>query len=247
MDQTTTRVANAALRKLDNVSGATVLGCLMKRGYVHTWMEGVRPLASGRHLVGRAVTLRYLPTRPDLQQRIARGAEGREFNETPRWDALERLGPGDVLVADAMGRSLTSTGGDVVYSRILTRGAAGLVTDGAVRDGHRVTAYGFPVFAGGSTPTVGEPFILPYSVNEPIQCGGVLVCPGDVLIGDEEGVVVLPAQLADEVADEAIEHEQMEEALLEHVMERRISPKTFYPFNDETRRIYEEWKERRGG
>ena len=109
-----------------------------------------------------------------------------------------------------MGRSLTSTGGDVVYSRILTRGAAGLVTDGAVRDGHRVTAYGFPVFACGSTPTVGEPFILPYSVNEPIQCGGVLVCPGDVLIGDEEGVVVLPAQLADEVADQEDARETVE-------------------------------------
>ncbi len=241
------KVPDSTLRKLESVSGATVLGLLLKRGYEHTWMRGVRPLAPGRHLAGRAVTLRFLPSRPDLQERIARGGQGREFNETPRWDALERLRPGDVLVADAMGRPDASTGGDVVYSRVLTSGAAGLVTDGAVRDGHKVAKYGFPVFAGGSTPTVGEPHILPYSVNEPVQCGGVLVWPGDALIGDDEGVVVLPSQLADEVADEAVEHEEIEQAVLEHVIERRISAKTFYPFNEETKRVYEEWKSRRRG
>ena len=240
-------VSDATLKKLDNVSSATVLGQLARRGYVNTWMEGVRPLSPGIHLAGRAVTLRFLPTRPDLQERIARGGSGREFNDTPRWDALEKLGPGDVLVADAMGRSHTSTGGDVVYSRVLTKGAAGIVTDGGIRDGHKVAAYGFPVFAGGSTPTIGEPFILPYSVNEPVQCGGVLVWPGDVLVGDDEGVVVLPSQLADEIADEALEHEEIEQALLEHVMEQGVSPRDYYPFNEDTKRLHEEWKSRRDG
>ena len=247
MVEPNSRVSPETLDKLSSVSSATVLGLLAKRGYVNTWMEGVRPLSPGRHLVGRAVTLRFLPTRPDLQELIARGGAGREFNDTPRWDALEKLGPGDVLVADAMGRSHTSTGGDVVYSRVLTKGAAGIVTDGGIRDGHKVAAYGFPVFAGGSTPTIGEPFILPFSVNEPVQCGGVLVWPGDVLVGDDEGVVVLPSQFADEIADEALEHEEVEQALLDHVMEKGVSPRDFYPFNEDTKRLHEEWKSRQEG
>ena len=124
--------------------------------------------------------------------------------------------------------------------------AEGLVTDGGVRDGHKVTRYGFPVFAGGSTPTVGEPNILPYAVNEPVQCGGVLVWPGDLLLGDDNGVVVVPSQLAEELLPECVEHDEIEEALLEYTQERKISPKSFYPFNDDTMKIYEEWKSKRG-
>ena len=128
----------------------------------------MRPLSPGLHLAGRAVTLRFPADAPrSAGAHCPRGKRPRVQRHAPRWDALEKLGPGDVFVADAMGRASTSTGGDVVYSRVLTKGAAGIVTDGGIRDGHKVAAYGFPVFAGGSTPTIGEPFILPYSVNEP--------------------------------------------------------------------------------
>lgn len=238
-------VSNELLEKYQSVSNATVLGRLLKRGYEKTYMIGVHTLAPGRRLVGRAVTLRYLPSRPDLAQRIATGAHGEGFNETPRWQALEALGPGDVFVGDAMGLSTVSTGGDVVFSRIITQGAAGLVTDGGVRDGHKVARYGYPVFAGGSTPTVGEPNILPYEVNGPIQCGGVLVWPGDVILGDDDGIVVLPSQLAEELLEECVEHDEIEEALLEYTQERGISPKLFYPFNDDTMKIFAEWKSKR--
>jgi regulator of RNase E activity RraA len=242
----TAKVSNELLERYESVSNATVLGILLRRGYEKVYMYGVKSLAPGRRLVGRAVTLRYLPSRPDLAKRIATGAHGEGFNETPRWQALEALGPGDVFVGDAMGLSTVSTGGDVVFSRILTKGAAGLVTDGGVRDGHKVVRYGYPVFAGGSTPTVGEPNILPYQVNEPVQCGGVLVWPGDVILGDDSGVVILPSQLAEEIYDECVEHDETEEALLEYTQERKISPKSFYPFNADTKRIYEEWKKRQG-
>ncbi len=246
MVEPTTRVSDELLESYRAVSSATVLGRLLQRGYDKTYMKGVHSLAPGRRLVGRAVTLRYLPSRPDLAKRVATGAHGEGFNETPRWEALEKMGPGDVFVGDAMGLSMVSTGGDVVFSRILTKGAAGLVTDGGVRDGHKVTRYGYPVFAGGSTPTVGEPNILPYSVNEPIQCGGVLVWPGDVLLGDDSGVVVMPSQLAEELLEECVEHDEVEQALLEYTQEQKISPKSFYPFNDETMKIYEDWKARQG-
>lgn len=239
-------VSNELLEKYRTVSNATVLGRLLHRGYDKTYMSGVHSLAPGRRLVGRAVTLRYLPSRPDLARRVATGAHGEGFNETPRWQALEALGPGDVFVGDAMGLSGVSTGGDVVFSRIVTQRAAGLVTDGGVRDGHKVARYGYPVFAGGSTPTVGEPNILPYEVNAPVQCGGVLVWPGDVILGDDDGIVVLPSQLAGELLPECVEHDEIEQALLEHTQQKRISPKSLYPFNDETMKIYAEWKRRQG-
>ena len=236
-------VSDDALERLRGVSNATILSCLARKGYEKVYMEGVVSLASGRRLVGRAVTLRYLPSRPDLASRITTGKYADGFNETPRWESLELLRPGDVWVGDAMGLDQVSTGGDVVFSRIRTIGAVGLVTDGAVRDGHKVVRYGFPVFAGGSTPTIGEPSILPYQVNVPIQCGKVLVWPGDVLLGDDDGVIVLPSQLVGEVTHEAIIHDEMEEALLEYTQRKGISPKRFYPFNDETEKIYEEWKD----
>jgi regulator of RNase E activity RraA len=234
------------LEKYKSVSNATVLGTLLRLGYEKTYMNGVHSLAKGRRLVGRAVTLRYLPSRPDLAKRIATGAHGEGFNETPRWQALEALGPGDVFVGDAMGLSGVSTGGDVVFSRVVTQGAAGVVTDGGIRDGHKVALYGYPVYAGGSTPTVGEPNILPYEINGPVQCGGVLVWPGDVILGDDDGIVVLPAQLAEEILEECIEHDEMEQALLDYTQERGISPKLLYPFNDETKKIHAEWKKKRG-
>ena len=245
MAEPTVRVSDELLARLQPVSNATILGLLLKRGYDKVYMEGVRSLAPGRRLVGRAVTLQYLPSRPDLAERVATGAHGEGFNETPRWEALEAMGPGDVFVGGAMGLANVSTGGDVVFSRVLTKGAAGVVTDGAVRDGHKVAQYGFPVFAGGSTPTVGEPDILPFQVNEPIACGGVLVWPGDVILGDDEGVVVLPSQLAGELVDEAIHHDEVEQALLEYTQREKVSPKLFYPFNEDTERIYQEWKSRR--
>ncbi len=247
MAEPTVRVSDDLLERLQPVSNATILGLLLKRGYDKVYMEGVRSLAPGRRLVGRAVTLRYLPSRPDLAERVATGAHGEGFNETPRWEALEAMGPGDVFVGDAMGLGNVSTGGDVVFSRVLSKGAAGVVTDGAVRDGRKVARYGYPVFAGGSTPTVGEPNILPFQVNEPVACGGVLVWPGDVILGDDEGVVVLPSQLAGELIDEAIRHDEVEQAVLEYTQREGVSPKLFYPFNEDTERIYQEWKSRHPG
>ena len=233
------------VERFRGVSNATVLGALWRRGYNKVYMSGVDSLAKGRRLVGKSVTLRYLPSRPDLQAVIATGTHGEGFNETPRWTALESLSEGDVLVADAMGLSDVSTGGDVVFSRILTQGAAGLVTDGAVRDGAKVAKYGYPVFAGGSTPTIGEPNILPYEVNEPIQCGGVLVWPGDLILGDDDGVVVCPSGMAEEIIEECVRHDEVEAAILEHTQRERVSPSRFYPFNDETERVYQDWLKRK--
>ena len=245
MTEPTTQLSPELISGFSNVSNATVLGALSRRGYNKVYMSGVESLAKGRRLVGVAVTLRYLPSRPDLQAKIATGTHGEGFNETPRWQALEALSKGKVLVADAMGMSKVSTGGDVVFSRILSQEAAGLVTDGAVRDGAKVAKYGYPVFAGGSTPTIGEPNILPYEVNEPIQCGGILVWPGDLVLGDDDGVVVCPSGLAEELLPECTRHDEIEAAVLEHTLRERISPSRYYPFNEETERLHTEWLKRK--
>ena len=245
MTEPTAQVSDELLAQLSKVSNATVLSALRQRGYNKVFMDGVKPLVTGRRLCARAVTLRSLPVRPDLSERIATGEHGNGFNATPRWDAVDAVGPGYALVTDAMRLSHVSTGGDVVYSRILTRKGAGVVTDGAIRDGAAVAEFGFPVYAGGSTSIVGEDHILPYQMNEPIQCGGVLVWPGDIVMGDDDGVVVLPSQLAAEVLPWAIEHDEMEQAVLEHTQRTGESPRPYYPFNDETRKLWEKWKKDR--
>src|SRR5699024_6355997 len=123
----------------------------------------------------------------------------------------EMCGPNDVLVSDAMGKAGVSTGGEIVYARLLKRGAAGIITDGAIRDAEAVINFGLPVYAGGRTPTVGEVIMMPFEIITPVQCGNVLVFPGDVVLGDDDGVVVLPASIAEEIAREAVRHENIEE------------------------------------
>lgn len=247
----TPRVPDEVVERLARTETATVLFLLMARGigrkygFGPIWMEGVRSLAPGRRLAGRAVTLRNLPSRPDLQQRIAVSATADGMNDTPRWRAVESCGPGDVLVSDAIGQSNVSVGGEIVFMRLKQRGAAGLVTDGAVRDAANVVKFGLPVFAGGATPTVGETRIMPYEVNVPIQCGKVLVWPGDVVLGADDGVVVVPATLAAEIADEAERHDDVERAIMDFVEREQASPSRFYPFNDLTYELYEKYKARR--
>jgi regulator of RNase E activity RraA len=129
--------------------------------------------------------------------------------------------------------------------RLKQRGAVGLVTDGAIRDAANVVDSGLPVFAGGATPTVGETRIMPYEVNVPIQCGNVLVWPGDVVLGADDGVVVVPAVLAEEIADEAERHDDVERAIMDYVDREHASPSQFYPFNDLTYELYERFKSRR--
>lgn len=250
MTDSTTHVPDSVLEDLKDVSNATVLYLLMMRGigrkYGHgpIWMEGVHCLAPGRRMVGRAVTLRYLPTRPDLQDRVARSSSADGMNETPRWHAVERCGEDDVLVSDAMGRSDVSTGGEIVYARLRERGAVGIVTDGAIRDAAAVVDFGLPVYAGGRTPTVGETKMMPFEVNVPVQCGHVLVWPGDVILGDDDGIVVLPAVTAEEVTREAVRHENIERSIMDFVTTTDESPSRFYPFNDDTIAYYERWKRR---
>ena len=233
-------VPQSLLDRLNKVSTPTVLTGLLKRGYTKTFMEGVRPMTPGRRLAARARTLRFLPTRPDLQEEVTRG------EESPIYRAMELCGPGDALVMDAMRLQYACIGGDVRFLQLKMAGAEGIVTDGGIRDVPTIAEYGLVVYAGAPTPKVGSSDFLFYDWDLPIQCGGVLVRPGDVVMGDEAGVVVIPAPLVEEVLAYAEETEEAEEFAKQQIEKEGCNPGRYYPINDETMRLFRESKGKSG-
>lgn len=233
-------VPDDVLRRLMGVSTATAWAYLVRSGIKRPFMMGIRPLALGDvyPMVGRARTLRYLPLREDLLPLLREAGEG-----SPQRDAIEHVEPGDVFVVDAMGNLEAGTMGDILATRIKTRGAAGIVADGCVRDSPYIKRMGVPVYTRSVHPAANTSAILPFSHNEPVQCGGVTVLPGDVLLGDEEGVVVIPPTLAAELAGWGQEHEQLE-VFLRRKVEQGASIAEAYPPNAQVRAEYEASKQR---
>ncbi|GGM33870.1 fumarylacetoacetate hydrolase family protein [Promicromonospora citrea] len=177
---------------------------LRKRGLDHAVIEGVLPLAPGTTLVGRARTLRFVPYRADLF-----AAHGGGYNAQKR--VFDTVGPGEVIVIEARGEPGAATLGDVLALRAQVRGAAGVVTDGRVRDSEAVAATGLPVFAAGPHPAVLGRRHVPWDTDVAVACGGATVLPGDVVVGDADGVVVVPPHLVAEVAQAALEQEEQDE------------------------------------
>ena len=197
-------IPDDVLERYKRVAVATVYSGVRRLGYEPCFMRGVESFTPGASLVGRARTLRFLPIRPDLVEETNRG------EDSPEYEAMGSCGPGDVLVCDAMGRKYAAIGGDVKLLQLKMVGAAGIVTDGGIRDLDIVSGYGLSVFAGGRTPTGGAPEANPFEANAPIACGGVAVRPGDLIVADDDGVVVVAAAIASEVIDWVEEHEHAE-------------------------------------
>jgi len=233
-----TKVSQELLAQLKALPCTNILDVLRSQGYLKVYMEGVRSLIPRTKLVGRAVTLRFLPQRPDLQEETV----GKE--DTPEYRAIELCGPGDVLVMDAMGLPYASVGGDIKFLRLKLRKAEGLVTDGAVRDTESLKTYGLALFAQNATAKAGPTDILPYEENVAIQCGGVLVRPGDVVVGDDDGVVVIPQHLVHRVVPEAVEKEELERFIKDRLNTEDVSPGKYYPPRESTQKLFEEWKKR---
>ena len=233
-------VPQSLLDRLKKVGTATVLTGLLKKGYEKTFMEGVRPLTPGRQLAARARTIRFLPTRPDLREEVTRG------EESPIYQAMALCGPGDALVMDAMRLPYGCIGGDVRFLQLKMNGADGIVTDGGIRDVPTIADYGLVVYAASPTPKVGSTDFLFYDWDLPIQCGGVLVRPGDVVMGDEAGVVVIPAPLVEEMVCYAEETEEAEEFAKQLIEKEGCNPGRYYPLNDEAMRLFRESKKQGG-
>ena len=228
-------ITRAALRK---VSTATLCTQLFKRGFRNVFLQGIARITdpSGGNLVGPAYTMRNIPAREDLDQISA-------FDDPdhPQRKGIESVPPGHVLVLDCRGETRVASGGQILTTRLKVRGAAGLVSDGPVRDSGRIAEMDFPVYCAGGSAPLNLIHHHAIDLNVPIACGGVAVYPGDVIVGDDEGVVVIPQHLAEEVARDAAEQEQMEAFILQRV-EGGAMLRGTYPPNDETKAAYAQWR-----
>jgi regulator of RNase E activity RraA len=227
--------------RLRLVSTATLTTQLFKRGLRNAFMQGVRPL--GRYdgnLVGPAFTLRNIPAREDMDN-VAVFANP----EHPQRRAIEITPAGHVLVIDCRGDTRAACAGQILAMRLLKRGVAGLVGDGGIRDAGPIGEMAkFPVFCAGPSAPLNLAQHHAVESNVPIGCGGVAVYPGDLIVGDRDGVAVIPAAMVDEVARDAAEQEELEEFLLQRVMEGAALPGT-YPPNEATKAAFDQWRQRR--
>ena len=187
--------------KLEQAPVAALSAQLRKRGLNNVSIDGVRPMHPDRKLVGTAKTLRFVPNREDLF-----ASHGGGFNAQKR--AFDTVGAGEVLVVEARGETGSGTLGDILAIRAHARGAAGIVTDGGVRDHEAVAAVGLPVYSRGAHPAVLGRKHVPWDVDVTIACGGTAVQPGDVIVGDSDGVLVIPRTIAEEVVDAALAQEE---------------------------------------
>jgi 2-keto-4-pentenoate hydratase/2-oxohepta-3-ene-1,7-dioic acid hydratase in catechol pathway/regulator of RNase E activity RraA len=219
---------------LRGVAVATLSAQLRKRGLPHMSIDGVRSTRPDRTMAGVAHTLRYLPLREDLSQRYGGG-----MNAQKR--AIEELQPGHVLVMDARQDTTAGTLGDILALRALQRGAAGIVTDGGLRDSATVAALDLPVYYAAEHPSVLGRRHVPWDTGVPVACGGALVQPGDYLAGDADGVVVVPPGLAAEVIADATEVELQERFVTEQIRAGH-GLDGLYPLGPEWRERYERWR-----
>jgi regulator of RNase E activity RraA len=195
----------ALFNTLRQVSTDSVAGVLLKKGLFNQWVRGPMPMRLDfPRIVGRAFTMRFIPLREDVPGALAKKLPVNR-------DAVEVMPPGCIAIADARGTRDAATFGDIVVTRMAKRGVTGIVTDGAVRDRMGLIASKLPIWMNGITaPPPGARLMLA-AWQEPIACGGVAVFPDDIVIADADGVVIIPAGLADEVASKGSEQERIDE------------------------------------
>lgn len=227
---------------LAQVNVSTLTNCLLKRGLRNQFLHGVRPVATeGGNMVGPAFTLRFIPSREDLDTMAMYQSETHVQRR-----AMEECPAGHVLVVDSRGESRAASAGDLLIGRLRARGCAGIVTDGGYRDLPGVVRTGLPAYQRATASPATPIALHPADLNLPIGCAGVAIYPGDIIVGDTEGVVAIPAHLCAEIAEEAFATMQYEEFAEEKIAEGR-SIYGLFPPTEESRRDYDRWKAARGG
>ena len=225
--------------KLSAVSTATLTSQLISHGFRNTFLTGVQPLQPGQCMIGYAVTLRFVPAREDKIEKMA------ELSINPQRLAIESIGPEDVLVMDARGEVRGAVFGDVFGWRLKALGAAGFVTDGSVRDTTGCMESGLPIYFKEAQATRSNLWHHPADWNVTIGCAGVLIDPGDIIVGDGDGVVAIPAHVAESVADAAYQQELREQHVVDMVRAGR-STIGIYPASDATLAEFEAWRKQNG-
>jgi regulator of RNase E activity RraA len=219
---------------LKATSTATITTQLFKRGFRNAFIQGARPLGQILHgnMVGPAFTLRYIPAREDMDSYGVKP----DPNDLQR-EAIETIPSGHVLVMDCRGDARAASAGDIYMARLLVRGVTGVVSDGGIRDTSAISRMEMPVFC--ATPSAPTNRIVHHAVdyNLPIACGGVAIYPGDIMVGDADGVAVIPKALAAEVARDAEKQDMLEAFILQRVLAGEKLP-GLYPINDQTMQQY---------
>jgi regulator of RNase E activity RraA len=224
--------------ELRKINSTAVVDTLARNGFEphHVYMPNIRNMTAGQRLVGRAVTVRFVPARPDADSEKPAG------EASPEYAAFEYAGKNDVIVMEAMRDKRMSIGGDIKFLRLKQRGIEGLVCDGGIRDMHVVKEYGIKLFGYDKTSNLGTRFGTPYETNRPVAVDGVLVRPGDYIHADDDGVVVIPRASAAEIAQKAIEYDELEEWIRVRLDEQGLSPGRYYPPDDQTFAEFRAWK-----
>jgi regulator of RNase E activity RraA len=220
------------LATLRECSTATLTTQLLRRGYRQVFLVGVKPLnPTGTAFAAEAYTMRMIPAREDIDT-------FQSFGENDlQWSTVENMPAGTALVIDAHQRVEAGAYGSILFARLAARKVAAVVTDGAFRDGPAIAASNFPAYATTTTASSRTSLFHVADVQVPIGCAGVAVYPGDILVGDAEGVVVIPRHLADEVATEGLKQEELEAYLLDRI-EAGEPLRGIYPPSEETLAAY---------
>lgn len=222
---------------LTTIASATITTVLLKKGLRNVWMRGPSPLQPGQgRLVGRAFTMRFIPAREDL----ATPASWASPKSTRA--AIEAMPDGCIAVVDAMGVTDAGIFGDILCARMKRRNVTALITDGVVRDLSGVIGTGLPVWCNGAAAPPSVAGLTFVNWQEPVGCGGVAIFPDDVIVVDDDGAVVIPAALVEEVVEAALEQERLEAWIMGEV-EKDVPLPGLYPPNDETKARYEASKQ----
>ena len=221
------------LELLKQVSTATISTQLLSRGLRNVFLQGVKPLTHHR-MAGPAITLRYIPAREDIDT-----LDVFQDYDHPQRAAVEQVPPGHVLVMDCRNQAKAASAGGILLTRLQARKAAGLVTDGALRDTPEIKRLGIPTYAQAASPVTNLVQHHATDINVPIGCAEVAIYPGDIMVGDEEGVVCIPQHLAQEVAEAAHEQEKLER-FIQYEVSNGAPLKGTYPPDEDTLRRYHE-------
>lgn len=233
-----TKLSNAHREKLQQISTATVATFLFKKGLKNQFIQDVVPLKKGRkNMVGEAFTLRYIPAREDLN-----GIDVFKNPAHPQRVAVETCPEGAVLVIDGRKNPRAASAGSILVTRLMIRGAAGIVTDGGFRDCAEIAALDFASYHNRPSAPTNLTLHQALDINVPIGCGDVAVFPGDIILGDDDGVMVIPAYLLDEVVTACTNMTLFEEFVLQQVQKGNTII-GLYPLTDEKcRAAFEDWK-----
>lgn len=227
---------------LTRVSTATLATALFRRGLRQQAIQGALPLSPPRQsMVGEAFTLRYIPAREDLNPiTVFRNRDHKQRQ------AIETCPPGAVLVIDSRKDARAASAGGILVTRLMQRGAAGIVTDGGFRDSAEIAALGFPAYHTRPSAPTNLTLHQAIAIDDPISCGDAPVFPGDVIVGDADGAIVLPAHLADELAREATEMTVFEDFVTERVRAGASILGLYPPTDPATEADFAAWRTRTG-